>query len=304
MGRIGRPAAAALVAVLAAAGALIVGPARPAAADPGSEEAQFLALTNRVRAAHGVAPLAWNATLTGIARNWSSGMASGRGLAHNMNLPQQVPLQWWRLGENVGQGGSVDNLEAAFEASPHHYENIVDPSYNAVGIGVVDAGGRVWVTLDFMGGVTGPVRVAPPSVALRPRPRFAGAPVQVAAPAVTAPAAAPAQVEAARVVPVPASLGLAMDRLRLADVAAQRAPPATPTVTTDGPHHFRLGALLRPALAVGGWGLLLLALALVLWPQRRVYEPWAGAFDRSPVLGATLVGSYLPETDNSSNLDN
>ena len=37
----------------------------------------------------------------------------------------------------MGRGGSTDSIYAAFVASPTHYENVVDPAYTEIGIGVV-----------------------------------------------------------------------------------------------------------------------------------------------------------------------
>ena len=36
----------------------------------------------------------------------------------------------------VGYGPGVQIVHNAFVASPHHYENLVEPSYNLIGIGV------------------------------------------------------------------------------------------------------------------------------------------------------------------------
>src|SRR5438067_902794 len=146
--------------------------AAPAHADPGSEEAQFLALTNELRVSHGLNPLATNGQLLAIARDWSARMAAAGGISHNMNLPNQVSLAWNKLGENVGTGASVTSIQNAFIASPHHYVNLVDPAFNYVGIGVVDTGGRIYVTVDFMQ-LGAPVASAPsPAPVVRtPQPR-------------------------------------------------------------------------------------------------------------------------------------
>jgi hypothetical protein len=77
----------------------------------------------------------------------------------------------------------VAELEQAFEQSPHHYENLVNPAFAIVGIGVVEVqGGVVWVTEDFVQPqarraarvalAAGPVArldVAPPTTSTTPR---------------------------------------------------------------------------------------------------------------------------------------
>ncbi len=194
----------------------------PAHADPGSEEAQFVALTNQLRAQHGLQTLASYGPIVSIARNWSANMAAAGGISHNMNLPNEVSGPWTKLGENVGVGGSVEAIQTAFINSPHHYENLVDPVFNYVGIGVVDSGGRIWVTVDFMQLDNAPAAAAPtpaPRV-VRPRTTTAPRPAPVAQPApAPAPAAAPPVAPPTSSEPATPSraLILALEQVRAAD---------------------------------------------------------------------------------------
>jgi uncharacterized protein YkwD len=148
-----------ILAILATAAMLFTAEgfmAASAKADSGGTEGAFVVAINNLRAGKGLPALAVDARLTAIARGWSSNMAGARVLSHNPDLAAQAPAGWRSLGENVGVGPSVDWLEAAFEASPHHYANLVDPSYTSIGVGVVEANGQIWVTEDFMGGASAP----------------------------------------------------------------------------------------------------------------------------------------------------
>jgi hypothetical protein len=214
--------AVALLGMALLAPALSAALATTAYADPGSEEAQFLALTNQLRVNHGLNPLATSGTLVSIARSWSSNMAAAGAISHNMNLPNQVSLPWEKLGENVGTGWSVDSIQNAFINSPHHYENLVDPVYNYVGIGVVDSGGKIYVTVDFMelGAVpaaapasTPAPRVSRSRTTAAPRPALVPQAVPVAVPPAPEPAPAPPPPPQA---PTPALI-LALERVRAAD---------------------------------------------------------------------------------------
>lgn len=193
-----------LASLLAFSGvAAVVAPA--ARADSGSEEAQFLALTNQLRSSLGIQTLAPNAQLTSIARSWSAQMAAAGTISHNPNLTSQAPSNWQQLGENVGMGGAVQAIQTAFIQSPHHYENLANGNYNQVGIGVVDSNGTIFVTVDFMaapvgGGsaptATAPKSTSPPRTAAPAAPRAttprAVTPVTSAPPTTTpAPAATP-----------------------------------------------------------------------------------------------------------------
>jgi hypothetical protein len=146
----------------------------PAHAFEPAAESDFLARINALRASVGVAPVAMDSKLTGVARDWSVQMSGGTGLAHNPNLRSiidGITSVWRKLGENVGWGTSVAQLHDALVKSPHHYANLVDPDFHIVGIGVVVKGAEMWVTQDFLAGPTGGSTPTPttPTTA-RPRP--------------------------------------------------------------------------------------------------------------------------------------
>jgi hypothetical protein len=169
--------------------------ATPAYANPASEEAQFIALTNQLRATKGLSQLTVSPEVTAVARRWAGQMAAAGAISHNSNLPNEVKLSWTKLGENVGVGPLVTNIQDAFIKSPTHYKNLVDPVWTHVGIGVVDSAGRIWVTVNFM---QLPGRSATPAPVPAPAPRAATprTPTRPAAPPPTTP----------RPVPVPATV--------------------------------------------------------------------------------------------------
>ena len=150
-----RSRAAQLLAVVGALGAVFVALvllAVPASADTVSDEATFVARINEARAAKGVAPVVVDVRLVTVARNWTATMVSDQTLHHNPNLSAQSPSTWRKIGENIGYGGSVASVADALFNSPGHYANMVDPAFNAVGVGILWSGGTVWVTEDFMEG--------------------------------------------------------------------------------------------------------------------------------------------------------
>ena len=134
----------------------------PAAAhaDTVSDEAAFVAKINELRISQGLAPLQVNANLVDKARAWSAGMAAAGRIWHS-TLSDGITEDWKKLGENVGMGGSVDGLHKAFVASPHHYENLVDPAFGYVGIGIAMSGSTIFVTEEFM-------QLMPPQVPATP----------------------------------------------------------------------------------------------------------------------------------------
>ena len=120
-----------------------------AQADTVGDEAVFVANINELRAAKGLGPLQVNANLTDKARAWSAGMAAAGKIWHS-TLSEGVTENWKKLGENVGMGGSVDGLHRAFVNSPRHYDNLVDPAFGSVGIGIAMSGSTIFVTEVFM----------------------------------------------------------------------------------------------------------------------------------------------------------
>ncbi|HEX2701548.1 MAG TPA: CAP domain-containing protein [Acidimicrobiales bacterium] len=134
------------------------------ATDTGVEELVFVAKLNELRVSRGLAPLATKGALFDMARAWAGNMEAAGGISHNPSLAAQGPAGWRRLGENVGMGYDVQGLHDAFVASPLHFQNMVDPAFDSVGVGVVHAAdGKIFVTVNFM---TSP---APAPAAAKPR---------------------------------------------------------------------------------------------------------------------------------------
>jgi hypothetical protein len=131
-------------------------------ADSTSVESAFVNDINALRASKGLRPLSVDPRLVNVARGWSQQMASSNNLSHNPNLANQSPSDWTKLGENVGYGGSESSIHQAFVNSPHHYANLVDPAFNAVGVGVVQVGNTVWVTEDFEQAASAPTDAPAP----------------------------------------------------------------------------------------------------------------------------------------------
>lgn len=118
-------------------------------------ENDFMVRINQLRQSKGLAALLPHPTLMNKARAWSAHMAAGgcggARICHS-SLPDGVNVSWQKLGENVGVGPSVDSLTAAFIASPAHYRNLVDPSWNSMGVGVTIVNGTIYVAEEFMQG--------------------------------------------------------------------------------------------------------------------------------------------------------
>ncbi len=104
---------------------------------------------NSLRNSVGLPSLAVYGDLVSIARAHSQRMGEQNLLYHNPSLTVQV-TNWQSVGENVGYGGSVADIQNAFYNSPAHRANMVSPTYTQVGIGTwIAPTGRIWVTQVF-----------------------------------------------------------------------------------------------------------------------------------------------------------
>jgi hypothetical protein len=166
-----------LVVFLVIGTAGLVGPlANTAHADTASDEYAFVQKINALRASVGVGPLAVDGNLTAIARVWAGTMAAAGTIFHRDSLREGITGNWAKLGENVGMGPALDPLFTAFVNSPHHYENLVDPAFTHVGVGVAWNGSTMYTAHEFMQAKAGSVAPAPAprpltTVATRPAPR-------------------------------------------------------------------------------------------------------------------------------------
>lgn len=131
---------------------LALTPGGASAAEP-DDEARFVTLINELRVSRGLAPLEVHPQLVGPTRDWAATMAGDGILAHAPDLSVGVTANWNKLGENVGVGpqDQLQLLFDAFVASPGHLQNLVDPQFRYIGIGVVyDQQGQMWTTHRFM----------------------------------------------------------------------------------------------------------------------------------------------------------
>lgn len=247
-----------LFAVELAVAAACVARAAPATAESHPAEAEFLARTNALRLSKGVAPLVLDSQLADVARYWSRRMATNGALSHNPDLETQVS-NWRRLGENVGSGPTVATVQAEFEANPHHYANLVDPRFDFVGVGVVQQGSTLYVTVDFKQAQNVAAAPAPPAP-VGPEPR----PGQPKPPLARSPSPSPAPTA----LPVASRTNANLPRLSaLGAPSAPPAPSALPAMVFErgDPRRWRAPAAVaarrRPGALLSGVAVVLLCAA-------------------------------------------
>lgn len=240
-----------------------VPPAPAPSIDPNAAATQFFDLTNNERAAVGVPPLEWRADVATMAVSHSVEMAQAGSIWHGSFVTEGnlKALNASLLGENVGMGGDVPTVHDAFMNSPHHRENILDPGFNQVGIGVIVANDTVFVTEDFLHsksvGTARPTPVAHPSV-VTPAAKRSSAPKVASAPApkkvvvAAAPVAAAPPTSAPAPAPAPAPAGV-VNAVPFAPVPAAASPAGVLSSVLDGGDAV-WGAMFGALLLVGALG--------------------------------------------------
>jgi len=138
-------------------------PAAAAAADipfrnvDSDVEQRLLELANQSRAQAAAPPLTLDAGLSRAARAHAEAMVAAGQLSHQFlgepSLPQRLAttsnLLLERSGENVALDYDAAGAHQHLMLSPHHRENLLNPAYNVVGLGVVRSGDRLYIVQDF-----------------------------------------------------------------------------------------------------------------------------------------------------------
>jgi hypothetical protein len=150
-----RLSAALALAVLLGTAAFLA-PAASAESTPSEFSSRLVTLLNQARSEHGLATLTVTSGTSTVAQGWTQHLDADQSLSHNPDLGSQLEAhgspQWTACGENVGEGptSSADTLFQAYMNSPEHRDNILNPKYRYLGVGVVFDGSTAWNTLDFV----------------------------------------------------------------------------------------------------------------------------------------------------------
>jgi Cysteine-rich secretory protein family len=120
-------------------------------------EKQIFEQLNHEREKTGLPPLEWNGPVAEAARAHARLLAENAKLSHQFvgeaALPERLGATTVRFtvaAENVALTEYVEDVHPALMSSIGHRANILNPRYNAVGIGVVEDKGKIYVTQDFI----------------------------------------------------------------------------------------------------------------------------------------------------------
>lgn len=126
--------------------------------DPAAEQ-EMVRRVNQERTQRGLRPLQVDDRLTQAARQHSVVQAQHGQISHQFHgeppddkRMAATGVRFDHSGENVAvDSGGPDQAHVALMNSPPHRENILDPNFNSIGIGVVKLDSIIYVTEDFAG---------------------------------------------------------------------------------------------------------------------------------------------------------
>ena len=126
------------------------------ALQPAFTENELYNLVNEERKRHNLPTFALAAHLMDAARKHSEAMAAAGRLSHQLPSEPELKVRLAQAGarfdavaENVAKSESVENAHIELMNSPGHRANLLNPAYDAIGIGVVEKGQMIYVTEDF-----------------------------------------------------------------------------------------------------------------------------------------------------------
>jgi cell division septation protein DedD len=199
---------------------IALGPVAPALSSA-ITPTNIISLTNDARIAAGLSTLSSNSLLTKAAQNKANDMLARQYFSHNTpdgktpwTFIQAVGYSYITAGENLAVDFTeAENVQSAWMNSPGHKANILNKSFEEIGIGIASGmfeGHQSTIVVQMFGApiaqkVT--TQTAPTPVA-QPAPAPAPAPATTTAPKTTAPKSVPTppptKVAAAQAVPAPA----------------------------------------------------------------------------------------------------
>ena len=107
-----------------------------------SDTSYLVHRVNEVRAAHGLAPLAWSLGLSAFAEAKTAEVCARDTLWHSYPTVASADA----IGEDVGRGAGTSDVQHAFELSPTHSAIMLDPGWHRIGVAVSRCNG--WTVVD------------------------------------------------------------------------------------------------------------------------------------------------------------
>ncbi len=108
---------------------------------------------NATRRSHGLSPLRFSPTISaGISQPWTMSMAERNNLSHNSDFGWPGANRWAENVAYTSTSKATAHLMEMWLDSPGHRQNIMNPDYTVIAVGVVKQNGLTWSTANFYAG--------------------------------------------------------------------------------------------------------------------------------------------------------
>ena len=121
------------------------------------EESSMIDMVNQERVENGLQPLEVHIELVDVARMKSKDMVENNYFAHTSptlgtftQMVSNAGISYRQIGENLANAGSVQRAHMLLMGSQGHRENILNPSFTHIGIGITQGTQGIMVTQLFM----------------------------------------------------------------------------------------------------------------------------------------------------------
>lgn len=111
------------------------------------EEQKMIDLVNMERTKEGLAPLTPDLTLSQVARIKSTDMIEKNYFSHTsptygspFDMMKQFGITYRTAGENLACNQNVESAHQSLMESPGHRQNILNPNFTHIGVGIVEGG--------------------------------------------------------------------------------------------------------------------------------------------------------------------
>ncbi len=131
-------------------------PVPRSSAPPSVAEQYLFAAANAERSQRGLRALRWDDRLYRAAVEHGQQMAQREAISHQFpgepdlsTRGEQNGAHFSRIAENVAEAPTAVEIHSAWMHSPGHKANLLDPTVDSVGIGVISRGGELFAVEDF-----------------------------------------------------------------------------------------------------------------------------------------------------------
>ncbi|MGO1384713.1 MAG: CAP domain-containing protein [Arachnia sp.] len=108
---------------------------------------------NAIRQSHGLSSLKFAPTVSvAVSQPWTMRMESSNNLSHNSDFGWKGATRWAENVAYTSRASDTEHLMQMWLDSPGHRQNLLNPDYTVIAVGLVHSDGLTWATANFYAG--------------------------------------------------------------------------------------------------------------------------------------------------------